>query len=84
MAMRYRIYVTICSLRLWNKLCILDDSRICKRVFNWEHSICRANWCFEMKKLFRLVDGNDNVFINKLVVNIHSYTLLLDDLEREA
>ena len=37
-----------------------------------------------MKKLFRLVDGNDNVFINKLVVDIHSYTLLLDDLEREA
>ena len=42
----------ICMLRLWNKLCCMDNDRLCKKVFDWDYDICKYNWTRDVKKYF--------------------------------
>ena len=59
----------MCSLRLWNKLILMDDSRITKHVFNYDYQICKNNWNSKIKKL--LTDINmQEYFENKMTINL--------------
>ena len=40
-------------IRIWNKLVLMDDSRITKRMFNYDNVQCQNNsWNFEVKSIF--------------------------------
>ena len=71
----------VCALRLWNKLCRMENTRTCREVCDWDHRICRNDWCSDMKKLFLLIDGNDLIFRAKSVADIDYYKDILDLLD---
>ena len=40
------------TLRLWNILVIIDDSRIAKKIFMWDRNNDRNGWCKDVKSIF--------------------------------
>ena len=51
-------------LRYWNRLINMDNSRICKKIFLWDYSICRNNWSSEIKPIMNklgLIRNFDNL-----------------------
>lgn len=61
----------------------MEDTRICRQVFDWEHSICRNNWSHDVKKIIQKVEGNLETFTFKLPVDIDLFIDMLD-LEYKA
>ncbi len=55
-------------IRLWNKLIEMDNSRLTKRIFEYDYNVCKNNWSSNMKSLF--VDINADVFKEKLSCNL--------------
>ncbi len=55
-------------IRLWNKLIEMDNSRLTKRIFEYDYNVCKNNWSNNMKSLF--VDINADVFKEKLSCNL--------------
>ena len=53
-------------IRYWNRLINMDDSRLCKKVFLWNYSICGDNWCAEIKDILSKI-GMTRSFENKEV-----------------
>ena len=44
-------------IRMWNKLIVMDDSRLTKRMFNYDYVQCQNNsWNFEVKSIFDKID----------------------------
>ena len=43
-------------LRYWNKLLDMDDNRLTKKVFQWDHTTKVKNWNGDMYKLFEQLD----------------------------
>ena len=56
-------------LRLWNRLIQLDESRLSKKVFLWDYSICRNNWTADVRKIFYEI-GNQECFHNLSTTNL--------------
>ena len=56
-------------LRFWNRLLTMDENRLTKKVFNWDHSLCRQNWSEEMLHLFHTFDL-DHVFHDKEICDL--------------
>ena len=46
-------------LRLWNRLVKLDNSRLTRRIFEWDYLKGRHNWCFEVKNILKTIDFGD-------------------------
>ena len=38
--------------RLWNRLIDMPQDRLTQKVFDWDYSLCRNNWSFEVKNIF--------------------------------
>ena len=66
-------------LRYWYKLINMDNSRICKNVFVWDHSICTNNWCAEVKEIMNKLGFTRN-FDNVEACDIDTGKLLLHDM----
>lgn len=45
----YRRWFAI--LKFWNRLILLDDSRLTKKVFNFDYEINHSNWCTDVKDI---------------------------------
>ena len=39
-------------LRVWNRLVVMDEARLCKKIFNWEFDKGINNWCTCVKDIF--------------------------------
>ena len=39
-------------LRVWNRLVVMDEERLCKKIFNWEFDKRVNNWCICVKDIF--------------------------------
>ena len=39
-------------LRVWNRLVVMDEARLCKKTFNWEFDKGVNNWCTCVKDIF--------------------------------
>ncbi len=42
-------------LAYWNRLVLMDDSRLTKKVFMYDYSVCKNNWTSEIKCIFDLL-----------------------------
>ena len=60
---RLRRFKTILS--FWNKLIKMDDTRLTKHVFNYDHNKCLRNWSSDIKYVCNLLNIND-VYDRKL------------------
>ena len=47
---QYRRLLTI--LRFWNRLLLMDDSRLTKHVFNFDYESGQNNWCTDVRDIF--------------------------------
>ncbi len=45
-----RLRQNINMIHFWNKLISIDESRLTKRIFNWDYNLCK-NWCLEIKQI---------------------------------
>ena len=43
-------------LRLWNRLLDLDANRITKRIFVWDYTINKLNWCRHVNNILKGID----------------------------
>ena len=57
----------------------MDDSRICKKIFLWDYSICANNWCSEIKGIINKL-GLIAKFYNLECCDIGTCKLLLHDI----
>lgn len=53
-------------IRLWYRLIKMDDDRLTKKVFNWEYSLNKNNWCKDVKSIFTKI-GLEQLYIDKSV-----------------
>ena len=57
----------LCMIRLWNKLVCMNNNRLPKIIFNWDHEKKSIGWCQDIKKLLnslnRLEDYEQYRFI---------------------
>jgi hypothetical protein len=65
-------------IRLWNRLMKLDQNRITRIVFDWDHELCHNNWSSEVKTLFS-ESGKIDVFNDKLQCNLNEMQNYLDE-----
>ncbi len=63
----YRHWINI--IRFWNRLTLLADNRLTKRIFNADYTICHNNWSEHVKQIFDKLDLI-NHFTNKTIVNL--------------
>ena len=56
--------------RLWNRLIVMDDSRLTKQIFQWDYDKCKGNWCQEMKEFFNSVD--EDCYTHKTECNVNN------------
>ena len=63
---------------LWNRLTVMDDSRITKHAFNMDYRNCRNNGCDEIKEIFLKIDIIEN-FNNRLPVNLTNAKSAIED-----
>ena len=38
-------------LRLWNKLIMINNERLVKKIFLWDRLLCKNHWCKEIKSM---------------------------------
>ena len=65
-------------LRLWNHLCEMDESRLCKKIFNIDHKFKKANWSAGVKKILKTITGDDLYFNSKAVLGVQEAGEVLD------
>ena len=64
---KIRRYVNM--FRFWNRLTMMNDNRLTKKIFQWDKSFSHTNWSFEISQLFNSVSLN-NVFDSENYVDI--------------
>jgi hypothetical protein len=67
LAVRRRRYK--CMVNYWNRLVKMDDNRLTKRVFKYDHERNRSNWSYDMQNLFLMLNMDD-VFDHITVCNL--------------
>lgn len=65
---QYRRWLNI--LRFWNRLLLMDDSRLTKHVFNFDYESGQNNWCREVKDIFDTLNLAE-YFENKRCIDMH-------------
>lgn len=55
--------------RFWNRMHIMDDTRLTKKVFLWDKSICKRNWNSEIKQIFSETQSLDS-FVNQTSLDV--------------
>ena len=63
----------------WNRLIQLDDSRMARKVFDWDYNHVaerHANWCSQTYSLFKILDIED-FYVNKGTCNLSAYKEIL-------
>jgi hypothetical protein len=58
----------IAAIRLWNRLTQMSDERLTKKIFNWDHELCK-NWSNNVKEILYQIDMHEE-FIHKNMCNI--------------
>ena len=65
-------------IRFWNRLISIDDSRLTKKIFNCDFSICYRNWSSEVKNVLSLTNNIHNFHqklhcdLETVKVNLHN------------
>jgi hypothetical protein len=65
--------------RFWNRLIQTSDSRLTKLIFEWDFSLCKNNWCSEMKEILYSINMNE-IFDRQEVINLDS---LMNELRQQ-
>ncbi len=47
----------------------MDENRITHRIFDYDYTLCKGNWYYDMKQLFRNINNN-KVYDEKRICNI--------------
>ena len=68
-------------LRLWNRIVVMNEGRLTRKIFEWDHRLCKTNWSKEMKLLFDELEMN--VFNEKQVCDITSIDVKLKQVMLE-
>ncbi len=66
----YRRWVNI--VRLWNRLILMLEDRLVKRILCWDWEICHNNWCADVKEIFEKKEL-ENCFNEMCPVVIHIF-----------
>ena len=69
-------------IRLWNRLLLMDNNMIAKRVFVWDYGLRKANWSASVKSILENVNL-EHCFSNLQVVSVHSFNILSAQKETE-
>ncbi len=77
---RYRRWVNI--VHLWNRLILMPEDRLAKRVLCWDWEICHKNWCADVKEIFEEVEL-EYCFNEMCPVNINMFRNLMIILRSE-
>ncbi len=56
----------------------MDDSRLTKRIFNWDYNLCK-NWCLEIKQILYSA-SLQHIYIEQNICNIITTDNILTDL----
>ena len=70
----------IAGFRLWNRLVLMDDSRLTKMVFNWDRELYRQgsnNWTRDMYRNFEMIEST-NIFETLAECNLVDATVKLE------
>ena len=63
-------------IRLWNRLLLMEDSCLAKKIFVWDKSITNRNWSAEISKILDEIGLTFN-FVNNITCNIQQIKELL-------
>jgi hypothetical protein len=55
-------------IRFWNRMLKMDDTRLTKQIFMWDHNIANNNWNTEVKQIFEEL-SLDNKFYNREIAD---------------
>lgn len=66
-------------IKYWNRLIKMDNSRLTKKVFLWDKSLCKQNWSSEIKLLCQKV-GLDDDFRRSLLIDIDLFIREMNNL----
>ena len=70
-------------LKFWNKLCQTSESRLLRKVFDWDyHNKYRFSWCKEIENLLSTLNLHDS-FLNKTLVDINQCKSILCQMDRD-
>ena len=69
-------------LRYWNRLIAMDESRLTKRIFNWDHHLCNDNWSAFVRNTMSKI-GFTNTFRNFSQVNLEQVKQVLSNLAND-
>ena len=67
-----------CMLRFWNRLILMDNDRLTKKVFIYDYNLCTNNWTSEIKQVMCKLGLTDH-FDNKSIVNMSYVKHLMTD-----
>ena len=72
-------------LKLWNRLCYLDESRLTRKVFDWDRCYTnkRGTWCYKVRHLLSSIDCQE-LFNEALPCDIVSVKSKLDYIDMEC
>ncbi len=56
-------------LRFWNRILNMDESRLTRKMFEYDYKRCKKNWCNAIKQLFNII-GKMSIFEEKTSCNI--------------
>ncbi len=62
-------------MRFWNRVLMMDESRLTRKIFEYDYVKCKDNWCAQMKKLFYKLDERD-IFNNKSMCDIENLSII--------
>ncbi len=63
--------------KMWNRLVKMDDTKLTRKIFDYDHRICK-NWSREVKSLLAQI-GEEDVYTNKSECDIDRITKSLND-----
>ena len=67
-------------LRLWGRLVNMENNRLTKIIFLWDHKICRQNWSNEVKNILNEAEIDISLFYNTVhVKNLGSLLIKVKD-----
>ncbi len=56
-------------LMFWNRVLNMDESRLTRKMFEYDYKMCKKNWCNDMKKLFNIL-GKMSIVEGKTLCNV--------------
>ena len=70
-------------IRLWNRLVIMDDDRLTKKVFLWDKSICNNNWTNDIVTIINRLDLSHTSFERNTILDLEIVKSRLSVLNRK-